>query len=77
MAKRLYKIAGTPGSSGINSSPTVIGEEGNDVDVIVWGPSLDGEAAARLSETGPVHESGVRIPRSVLLEAAARLAGTG
>lgn len=73
MAKRLYKIAGTTGSSGLTSCPTVVGEAGDNVNVIVWGPRLDGETDAVLSESGSAHESGVRIPRSVLLAAAARL----
>ena len=74
MAKHLYKIAGTAASSGINSCPTVIGEAGDDVSVIVWGPGLDGETATALSRPG---ETGVRIPRSVLLEAAAKLTENG
>jgi hypothetical protein len=71
MAKHLYKIAGTPGSDGINSCPTVLGEAGDGVNVIVQGYELDSETAGALGI--PAGETAVRIPRSVLLDAAGRL----
>jgi hypothetical protein len=70
---KLYKIAGSEGSSGINSCPTVIGQEGDEVDAIVQGYELD--AATRGALSIPAGETAVRIPRSILLAAAERLAG--
>jgi len=75
MAKRLYKIAGDDGSSGLNSCPTVLGEEGDNVTVIVQGYELDGETTGVLSI--PVGETAVRIPRDVLVRAAGRLTQNG
>jgi hypothetical protein len=69
---KLYKIAGPGGSSGLNSCPTVIGEVGDDVNVIVQGYILDSET---LDELGiPAGETAARIPRSILLAAAGKLA---
>ncbi len=65
---RLYKIAGTPGSDDVNSSPTVMGIRGDTENVIVQGFRLDGETTAALAAPG--HEGGVKLPRSILLAAA-------
>jgi hypothetical protein len=65
---RLYKIAGTPGSDDVNSSPTVMGIRGDTENVIVQGFVLDGETAGALA--APSHERGIMLPRSILLAAA-------
>jgi len=68
----MYKIAGTPGSDDMNSSPTVIGIRGDHENVIVQGFVLDGETTAALAAPG--HETALRLPRSVLLAAAQEIA---
>jgi len=57
MAKRLYKIADDVGSSGLNSFPTVLGEEGDNVTVIVQGYELDGETTGVLNRGRATHRS--------------------
>jgi len=49
MAKRLYKIADDGGDSSLISCPTVLGEEGDNLTVIVQGYELDGETTGVLS----------------------------
>jgi hypothetical protein len=76
VAKRLYKIAGDDGSSSsLSSCPTVLGEESDNVTVIVQGYELDGKTAGVLSI--PAGETAVRIPRDVLVRAAGRLTHNG
>ena len=69
MAKRLWKIAGTDGSNGINSCPTVIGFGENDV--ILQGPKIDTETRARLNI--PEGEDAIVMPRELYLRGARNL----
>lgn len=68
--KRLYKIAGTPGSDGLNSCPTVIGF--GDDEVILQGRKLDAETRHRLNI--PDGEDAIVMPRSIYAEGARRVA---
>lgn len=70
MAERLYKIAGTPGSDGLNSSPTVMGLGDNDV--VVQGYRLDAETRRRLNI--PEGEDAIVMPRTLYVEGARRVA---
>jgi hypothetical protein len=71
--KRLWKIAGTPGSNGINSCPTVIGF--GDDDVILQGYKLDAETRRRLNI--PDEEDAIVMPRELYMRGARRLADGG
>jgi hypothetical protein len=70
MAKHLYKIAGTPGSDGLNSCPTVMGL--GDDDVVLQGYKLDAETRARLNI--PEGEDAIVMPKTVYAEGARRVA---
>jgi hypothetical protein len=70
MAERLYKIAGTPGSDGLNSCPTVIGLGDNDV--VLQGYRLDAETRHRLNI--PEGEDAIVMPRALYVEGARRVA---
>ena len=73
MSKRLRKIAGTPGSDGINSCPTVL-ELGDD-EVVLQGYDLDGETRRELNI--PAGENAIKMPKALYLEGARRLAEGG
>jgi hypothetical protein len=75
MAKRLRKITDDDVSSGLNSCPTVLGEEGDNVTVIVQGYELDGETTGVLRI--PAGETAVGIPLDALVKAAGRLTQNG
>lgn len=67
--KRLWKIAGTPGSDGLTSCPTVVGL--GDDEVILVGSKLDAATRRRLSI--PEGEDAVVMPRELYLRGARRL----
>jgi hypothetical protein len=67
--KRLWKIAGTPGSDGLNSCPTVIGF--GDDEVILQARVLDAEMRRHLAI--PEGEDAVIMPRDLYLRGARRL----
>ena len=69
MSKRLRKIAGTPGSDGLNSCPTVIGF--GDDQVILQGRRLDAETRQRLAI--PDGEDAIVMPRELYLRGARRV----
>ena len=69
MRKRLRKIAGTPGSNGLNSCPTVIGF--GDDDVILQGKKLDAGTRRRLNI--PADEDAIVMPRELYLRGARNL----
>jgi hypothetical protein len=71
--KRLWKIAGTPTSDGLNSCPTVIGF--GDDEVILQGAKLDAETRRRLSI--PDGEDAVVMPKDIYLRGARRVMGDG
>lgn len=73
MSKRLWKIAGTPGSDGLNSCPTVIGF--GDADVIVQGGKLDAETRRRLNI--PEGEDAIVMPMELYMRGARNLADGG
>jgi hypothetical protein len=73
MRKRLWKIAGTPGSDGLNSCPTVIGF--GDDEVILQGPKIDAETRQRLNI--PEGEDAIVMPRTLYLEGARQVAEDG
>ncbi len=70
MAERLYKIAGSEGSDGLNSCPTVIGL-GSDK-VVLQGDKLDAETRARLNI--PEGEDAIVMPKALYLEGVRRVA---
>lgn len=65
----LYKIAGTPGSDGLNSCPTVLalGED----EVVLQGYDLDDDTRRELKI--PEGENAIRMPKSLYLEGAKRV----
>jgi len=69
--RKLWKIAGSPDSDGLNSCPTVIGF--GDDDVILQGATLDAETRQRLNI--PEGEDAIVMPRTLYLEGARRIAG--
>ena len=69
MRKRLWKIAGTRGSNGLNSCPTVIGF-GAEL-VILQGKKLDAATRKRLNI--PDDEDAVMMPRELYLRGARNL----
>ena len=69
MLKRLRKIAGTPGSNGLNSCPTVIGF--GDDDVILQGKKLDAKTRRRLNI--PAGEDAIVMPTELYLRGARNL----
>lgn len=71
--KRLWKIAGTPGSDSLNSCPTVIGFGDNEV--ILQGPKLDAETRRRLNI--PDGEDAIVMPRELYIRGARRVAEGG
>jgi hypothetical protein len=73
MLKRLRKIAGTPGSNGLNSCPTVIGF--GDDDVILQGKKLNAWTRRRLNI--PRGEDAVVMPRELYLRGARNLTEGG
>ena len=72
-SKRLWKIAGPPGSDSLNSCPTVIGL--GDDDVILQGAKLDAETRGRLNI--PEGEDAAIMPRDIYLKGAKRLMEDG
>lgn len=73
MTKPLWKIAGTDGSDGLNSCPTVIGL--GDDEVILQGGKLDAETRHRLNI--PEGEDAVIMPRDIYLAGARHLTEGG
>jgi hypothetical protein len=73
MRKRLWKIAGTPGSSDLNSCPTVIGL-GED-DVILQGKKPSATTRRRLKI--PRGEDAIVMPKELYLRGARNLAEGG
>jgi hypothetical protein len=73
MGKRLWKIAGPPGSDSLNSCPTVIGF--GDDEVVLQGYKLDAETRRRLNI--PEGEDAVVMPKELYLRGAKRLAEGG
>lgn len=71
--KRLWKIAGTAGSNGITSCPTVLGF--GDDDVILVGKEIDAATRGRLEI--PAGENAVVMPRELYLRGARNLTETG
>jgi hypothetical protein len=71
--KRLWKIAGTPGSNGINSCPTVLGF--GDDEVVLQGYKLDAETRRRLNI--PDGEDAIVMPRELYMRGARTLADGG
>ena len=71
--KRLWKIAGTPGSDSLNSCPTVIGF--GDDDVILQGGKLDAETRRRLNI--PDGEDAIVMPKELYLRGARQVADGG
>ena len=71
--KRLWEIADTDGSNGINSCPTVIGF--GDDDVILQGKKLDSQTRRRLNI--PDDEDAIVMPRELYLSGAGNLTETG
>lgn len=69
MSKRLRKIVGIDGSSGITSSPTVLAL--GDDEVALVGYKVDGQTRSQMDF--PDSEDVVRMPRSLYLEGARRL----
>ena len=69
MRKQLWKIAGTAGSNGLNSCPTVIGFGDNDV--ILQGRKLDARTRHRLNI--PADEDAVVMTRELYLRGARNL----
>lgn len=72
--ERFRKLAGTPGSDGLNSCPTIIGETDNDR-IIVQGQQLDDETRRALNI--PDGEDAVIVPRDLYLRGADRLMEDG
>lgn len=73
MEKPFRKIAGTPGSDGLNSCPTVIGF--GDSEVILQGPKIDAETRRRLNI--PEGEDAIVMPTELYLRGARRVAEGG
>jgi hypothetical protein len=73
MDKPFRKIAGTPGSDGLNSCPTVIGY--GDDEVILQGRKLDAETRRRLDI--PEGEDAVVMPTELYLRGARRVTEGG
>jgi hypothetical protein len=73
MSERLWKIAGTPGSDGLNTCPTVIGL--GDDEMVLQGGELDGELRRTLNI--PAGENAIRMPKSLYLDGARRLSEGG
>lgn len=71
--KRLWKIAGTPGSDGLTSCPTVLGF--GDDEVILVGRKLDAGTRGRLGI--PEGEDAVVMPRELYMRGAGALAEGG
>lgn len=71
--KRLWKIAGTPGSDSLNSCPTVIGF--GDDEVILQGGKLDAETRRRLNI--PDGEDAIVMPRELYLRGARQVTDGG
>jgi hypothetical protein len=71
--ERLWKIAGTPGSSDLNSCPTVIGL--GDDDVILQGKRLTRRLRRRLGI--PRGEDAVVMPKDLYLRGARNLMEDG
>lgn len=69
MRKRLWKIAGTAGSTGLNSCPTVIGF--GEEDVILQGKKLPATTRRRLKI--PRGEDAIVMPRELYLRGASNL----
>ena len=69
MSIRLRKIAGTPGSSGLTSCPTVLAL--GDDEVALVGYELDEQARSLMDF--PEGENVIRMPKSLYLEGARRL----
>jgi hypothetical protein len=73
MRKRLWKIAGTPGSDDLNSCPTVIGY--GDDKVILQGRKLRARTRRRLNI--PKGEDAIVMPTELYLKGARRLTEDG
>lgn len=69
--KRYRKLAGSDGSSGLNTCPTVLDEEAFPTEALVQGYVISDAERERLAI--PAGEDAVRIPKDVLLRAARRL----
>lgn len=73
MEKPFRKIAGTDGSDGLNSCPTVIGF--GDDEVILQGRKLDAETRHRLNI--PAGEDAIVMPTELYLRGARRVTEGG
>ena len=73
MDKPFRKIAGTAGSDGLNSCPTVIGF--GDDEVILQGAKLDPETRRRLNI--PEGEDAIVMPKELYLRGARRVTEGG
>lgn len=71
MGKRLYKIAGSDGSDGINSCPTVMGIEDDGDNLVLQGYKLDADTRRALSI--PDGEDAIVMPKYVFLRGARRV----
>lgn len=72
--ERFRKLAGTPGSDGLNTCPTILGQM-DDERIIVQGEELDDETRQALNI--PAGENAVIVPRELYLRGAARLTEDG
>jgi hypothetical protein len=71
MGKRLYKIAGSDGSDGINSCPTVLGIVDDGDNLVLQGYKLDGDTRRALNI--PDGEDAIVMPKHVFLRGARRV----
>jgi hypothetical protein len=70
MTKPLRRITHSPKSDGLNTCPTVLAE--GELDVILQGYELDEETRRTLNI--PAGENAIRMPKTLYLEGARRLA---
>lgn len=75
MQQRFRKLAGTPGSDGVNSCPTVLEREGDNDHVYVQGMRVPAEVRRELDI--PDNEDLVMMPRDLYLRGAHALTEDG
>lgn len=75
MQQRFRKLAGTPGSDGLNTCPTVIEQVGDSENVYVQGMRVDAETRRELNI--PDDEDIVMMPRDLYLRGAHALTEDG